>query len=370
MQSWPHSGGFSVDGSVRLPAWDRGGLERLARYCARPAYSAERLDRWDGETWVYRLKRPLVSGETSLVLSPLELLSRLAALVPPPRRHGIHYYGVLSAHAKLREKVIESAGPSGAVALRLREAARRMNIVPLSPQERGEREDAGEWVEPEEFPRSFPYTWAMLLARIYDSFPLVCPRCGSSMRIIAFITNASDVKRILEHIGEASEPRLFGCSFTSGWSRTCWHPEKTLHLHGIPAGPLHLSVSVRMFHFCEVSGILPVFDHSLRISCPYLLHDLFLEFSGESFEIFTLVHSTPHPLRVFIAATILSLTNHYIAKTKIFLPICQTESLESGQFPCLVYPEVIPESRALSAPHLIRTIFRVIACFPRVNPYR
>jgi hypothetical protein len=26
------------------------------------------------------------------------------------------------------------------------------------------------------------------------------------MRIIAFITNAADVKRILEHIGEASEP--------------------------------------------------------------------------------------------------------------------------------------------------------------------
>jgi hypothetical protein len=63
-----------------------------------------------------------------------------------------------------------------------------------------------QYVEPEEFPRSFPYTWAMLLARIYESLPLVCPRCGSSMRVIAFITNASDVKRILEHIGEASEP--------------------------------------------------------------------------------------------------------------------------------------------------------------------
>ena len=116
------------------------------------------------------------------------------------------YYGVLSAHAKLRERVIESAGPSAAVALRLREAARRMNIVPLSPEEGGDREEAGEWVEPEEFPHSVPYTWAMLLARIYESLPLVCPRCGNAMRIIAFITNASDVKRILEHIGEASEP--------------------------------------------------------------------------------------------------------------------------------------------------------------------
>ena len=43
MRGWPHSGGFSVDGSVSLPAWDRGGLERLARYCSRPAFSARNL---------------------------------------------------------------------------------------------------------------------------------------------------------------------------------------------------------------------------------------------------------------------------------------------------------------------------------------
>jgi hypothetical protein len=206
MRAWSHSGGFSLDGSVRLPQWDRGGLERLARYCARPPFSLQRFDRWDGDTWVYRLTRPLASKETSLVLSPLELLSRLAALVPPPRRHVTHYYGVLSAHARLREKVIASAGPSGAVAERLREAARRMDIAPLSPEDSGDTPESGGWNDHETLPRHFPYTWAMLLARIYDALPLVCPRCGGAMRIIAFITHAADVKRILEHIGEVSEP--------------------------------------------------------------------------------------------------------------------------------------------------------------------
>jgi hypothetical protein len=81
-----------------------------------------------------------------------------------------------------------------------------MNIALLSPEEGGDTEEAGEWGEPEEFPRSIPYTWAMLLARIYEALPLVCPRCGSAMRVIAFITHAADIKRILEHIGEASEP--------------------------------------------------------------------------------------------------------------------------------------------------------------------
>jgi len=31
------------------------------------------------------------------------------------------------------------------------------------------------------------YLWVMLLARIYEAFPLICPRCGAEMRIIAFI---------------------------------------------------------------------------------------------------------------------------------------------------------------------------------------
>ncbi len=30
------------------------------------------------------------------------------------------------------------------------------------------------------------YLWAMLLARIYDTTPLVCPVCSADMRIIAF----------------------------------------------------------------------------------------------------------------------------------------------------------------------------------------
>ncbi len=32
------------------------------------------------------------------------------------------------------------------------------------------------------------YLWAALLARIYECFPLLCPRCGNEMRLIAFIT--------------------------------------------------------------------------------------------------------------------------------------------------------------------------------------
>jgi hypothetical protein len=50
------------------------------------------------------------------------------------------------------------------------------------------------------------YLWAMLLARIYEVFPLICPFCHAQMRIIVIIDEASDVRKILDHIGEASQP--------------------------------------------------------------------------------------------------------------------------------------------------------------------
>ena len=49
-------------------------------------------------------------------------------------------------------------------------------------------------------------TWALLLARIYAVFPLVCPHCGGAMRIIAFITDSAAVRDLLVHLGEPTAP--------------------------------------------------------------------------------------------------------------------------------------------------------------------
>ncbi len=50
------------------------------------------------------------------------------------------------------------------------------------------------------------YLWAVLIARIYEVFPLVCPMCGGQIRLIAFITEGAQIKKILDHIGVDSEP--------------------------------------------------------------------------------------------------------------------------------------------------------------------
>ena len=50
------------------------------------------------------------------------------------------------------------------------------------------------------------YLWAVLIARIYEVFPLLCPMCGGQMHLIAFITEGTQIRKILDHIGVDSEP--------------------------------------------------------------------------------------------------------------------------------------------------------------------
>ena len=57
--------------------------------------------------------------------------------------------------------------------------------------------------------RAARYVWALLLARIYEVLPLVCPKCGGDMRIIALINEGPVIREILGHLGEPiSAPSL------------------------------------------------------------------------------------------------------------------------------------------------------------------
>jgi len=182
-----HGAGFSLDAGVRIEADDRQGLERLLRYCARPAFALERLRQIDPEHLVYESTKPGPGGRVSQLLTPLELLDRLAALIPPPRRHRHRYYGVLAPNSPVR-------GVVTALAVTQKPA----------PVEAG---NAGG----EETPvrRAARYAWAILLARIYEVLPLRCPVCGETLRIIAFVNDPAEVKKILTHLSEPSEaPRL------------------------------------------------------------------------------------------------------------------------------------------------------------------
>jgi hypothetical protein len=110
MAGWHHGGGFSLDAAVRIEGTpgsssgqaSRRVVERLLRYCARPPFALERLEQRAHDQLVYRFVKPQPDGRTELRLTPLELLDRLAALVPPPRLHRLRYHGVLAPNAPQR----------------------------------------------------------------------------------------------------------------------------------------------------------------------------------------------------------------------------------------------------------------------------
>ena len=210
MLAYQHSG-FSVDAGVCIASHDRAALERLLRYCARPPFAMERL-RKEGAALVYRCAKQH-SEPTSdkrgakvdeLHLTPLELIARIAALLPPPRTHRHRYFGVLAPNSPLRAAVTAlavtaPAQPPTAQAEATTTCGGADGPVPLgSPIA----------PTPEHAPpkHAAHYLWAVLIARIYEVFPLLCPMCGGHMRIIAFITHSADIRQILDHIGVDSQP--------------------------------------------------------------------------------------------------------------------------------------------------------------------
>ncbi|MEO1885298.1 MAG: transposase, partial [Methylococcales bacterium] len=172
MQNWGNGGGFSLQPWVQIAANDRKGLKRLFRYCARPIVVGERL-RWleKDERLIYRLSKPQHDGQTGLRLTPMEFLGRMAVLIPPPRCHRHRYHGVLAPNARYEKPAVA--------------------------------EEETHSVDREE-PLASTYSslWAMLLGKIFEINPLLCPSCGGEMKIIAFVTDTEPIRKILRHIGE------------------------------------------------------------------------------------------------------------------------------------------------------------------------
>lgn len=158
----------------------------------------ERLRQVDPEHPVYESLKPGPGGSVRLLVTPLELIDRLAALIPPPRRHRHRYYGVLAPNAPLRAVVTALAGAKENPPL---SAAMTGAVLATEPGAtvQNASDDVG---EERAYRKAARYVWALLLGRIYEVLPLVCPKCGGDMRIIAFINEGPVTREILGHLGE------------------------------------------------------------------------------------------------------------------------------------------------------------------------
>ena len=135
----------------------------------RNPLSPKRLVYLDGQQAVlYRSQMNPFLGRNFEALDPLEWLARMSDHIPDPGQHRTLFYG---------------------------EYANRV---------RGERQptDPDTSPVPAEPPRKCcSPSWARLIARVYQVDPLVCTRCGQRMSIVAFVTDAFAIRRILDHLG-------------------------------------------------------------------------------------------------------------------------------------------------------------------------
>jgi hypothetical protein len=186
--------GFSVHADVCVPARDRMRLERLARYAGRPPLATERLSLLPDGRILYRLKHRWRDGTTHMIFEPLELIERLAALVPRPKVNLIRYHGILAPSAAWRTLIVpEAKGQARPPHPGCR--AKKQALTPNAANENEKRRCR---------PRN--YSWAELLRRIFSVDILACPRCGGRMRIIAAINPPDAIRKILHCLGLPSRP--------------------------------------------------------------------------------------------------------------------------------------------------------------------
>jgi hypothetical protein len=105
---------------------------------------------------VLQLESAWRDGTTHIVMSPLEFMQRLAALVSRPRLHLIRFHGVLAPHARLRTAIVPGRAQNTTEHAAAHGAPARMS-------------------------------WARLLKRVFDIDIEQCPNCGGALKIICAI---------------------------------------------------------------------------------------------------------------------------------------------------------------------------------------
>jgi hypothetical protein len=152
------------------------------RYVSRPPVACERLALTASGQVRYTLKTPYRDGTTHIVLEPLDLMARLAALVPKPRMHLTRYHGVFAPHSQHRAAVTPAHRGRGAATPPASEA----DPTKIST------------------PRHVAMSWARRLKRVFGVEIECCARCGGELTIIASIEEPQLIAKILSHLERAA----------------------------------------------------------------------------------------------------------------------------------------------------------------------
>lgn len=174
--------GFSLHANTRVGELNRAGLERLCRYVCRPAVAAHRVDETvDGKIRI-TLKNEWAGGIRAVIVPARDLVLRLLAQIPLPRKALLRYHGCFAPAAPWRARVVAA----GARAPRRRKKAtsdgRRSGEGGTAAQEASQR-----------------MSWAACLRRAFLFDVLECP-CGGRRKLVAAVQDKGEIERFLGHL--------------------------------------------------------------------------------------------------------------------------------------------------------------------------
>jgi hypothetical protein len=197
--------GFNLHCGRRVPARDKKGRERLARYILRPPVAEGRLSRTKDGRVVYRFRRPFSDGSTAATFEPLDFLAKVIPLIARPRVNQTRYFGLFAPRSKLRAQIIPQTTTHEPTTPRQLEMFR-----PASTTESRAAASAGTNADSSAdnpVARRYRYTRAQLFARIFQADIECCPRCfRGRLRLVAVITDDAAIAALLAAAGWG--PRL------------------------------------------------------------------------------------------------------------------------------------------------------------------
>jgi len=188
--NWRHSG-FSVDASVRIPAFSEQAREALSQYIARPPLSLKKIgieENREATVISFTSQSELFKSKTE-TFPIMRFFLELTQHIPPKGCQYIRRYGLYASRTKGRWP----------------DKPHVRRVAP--PGWRKQQHQADQDGQPCEAEASYSVsdqesrsTWARLIAQVYEVDPLVCPRCSAPMRILGVITESAEVPKILRHL--------------------------------------------------------------------------------------------------------------------------------------------------------------------------
>ena len=185
---WKHSG-FSVDNSVKIPATSNAARVNLT-YIARHPVSLKKIFYVkENGTVIYRTKYNEYWGENIKVFKAVDFIAELTQHIPPKHKHLIRYYGLYSSRTKGKAVKDGSLAKFGYNATHKKKPDHTSDPEMETVSNKASKQ-----------------SWTRLIQKVYEVDPLVCPKCGHEMRVIAIINDLYEVNKILECLKRNNAP--------------------------------------------------------------------------------------------------------------------------------------------------------------------